>query len=111
MFKKIFVDYLQRNDISAYKLSKETGISQGLISDYKNGVKKPTIDNLIKIADFFKCSIDFLLGRTGTDEREIKIISSFRSVNEDGKAAILQQVEYISNDERYKKFEDVAKEA
>lgn len=111
MFKEIFSEYIQKKNISAYKIAKETGISQSLISDYKTGTKKPSAENLIKIADFFNCSIDFLLGRIGTDEREIKIINGFRSVNEDGKAAIIQQVEYITNDNKYKKYTDVSNEA
>lgn len=111
MFKDVFVNYIQERGLTAYKVAKGAGISQGQMNEYKNGKTKPTIENLIKIADYLECSIDFLLGRTGTDEREIKIINGFRNVNEDGKAAILQQVEYITNDNRYKKFEDVRKEA
>lgn len=111
MFNLIFVKYLQERNISAYKLSKETGISQGLISDYKNGVKKPTTENLVKIADFFKCSIDSLLGRDGANEMEIQLINDFRSVTEDGKKAILKQVSYIVNDKQYQKYTDIPKEA
>lgn len=111
MFKEIFVQLLQEKEITAYKVAKNTGVSQGLMNEYKNGKRIPTTENLIKIADYLECSIDFLLGRTGTDEREIKIINGFRSVNENGKAAIIQQVEYITNDEKYKKYTDVPKEA
>lgn len=111
MFKENFVQILQARKLTAYKVSKATGISQGRMNEYKSGKAMPTVENLLKIADYLKCSVDFLLGRLGTNEREIKLIQSFRSVNEDGKAQILQQIEYISNDERYKKFEDVPKEA
>lgn len=111
MFKTIFVDYLQKHSISAYKLAKETGISQGLISDYKNGAKKPTIDNLIKIADYFKCSIDFLLGRTGTDEKEIQLINDFRQLNDEGKEDVLDYTNYATTKLKYQKNTDVSKEA
>lgn len=111
MFSTIFIKYLQENNTSAYKLSKETGISQGLISDYKNGIKKPTTENLVKIADFFNCSIDSLLGRIGADENELQLIRDFRSVTEDGKKAIMKQVSYIVNDKQYKKYTDIPKEA
>lgn len=111
MFSEIFVKYIQERGLTAYKVAKGAGISQGQMNEYKNGKIKPTTDNLIKIADYLNCSIDFLLGRTGTDEREIKIINSFRSVNEDGKEAIMEQIEYISSNNKYKKFEDVRKEA
>ena len=63
MFAENFSNLLQRNNISAYKVAKDTDISQGLMNQYKNGVKTPTMDNLIKIADYFSCSTDYLLGR------------------------------------------------
>ncbi len=48
------------------KLSKKTGISTGNISDWFNPDKKaqPSADALVKIADVFDCSVDYLLGRT-----------------------------------------------
>ena len=64
MFTKRFVYILQINNITAYKIAKDTGISQGLMNEYKNGVKLPTIQNLIKIADYLNVSVDYLLGRT-----------------------------------------------
>ena len=57
---------LQIKKITAYKVAKDTGISQGLCNEYKNGIKTPTIENLIKIADYLDCSVDYLLGRTDT---------------------------------------------
>ena len=34
------------------------------MNEYKNGVKLPTTQNLVKIADRLDCSVDYLLGRT-----------------------------------------------
>lgn len=48
----------------AKSLSEATGISTGNISDWKSGRSKPSADKLILIADYFHCSIDYLLGRT-----------------------------------------------
>ena len=64
MFKDIFVYILQSRNITAYKLSKDTGITQGMISYWKNGERMPSADNLITLADYFDCSVDYLLGRT-----------------------------------------------
>lgn len=64
MFTARFVEYLQFKNITAYKVAKETGISQGLMNEYKNGIKLPTVQNLAKIADYLDCSVDYLLGRT-----------------------------------------------
>lgn len=53
------------------KLSKVTGISTGNISDWLNPNKpaQPSADALYKIAEFFECSVDYLLDRT--DVREV----------------------------------------
>jgi transcriptional regulator with XRE-family HTH domain len=64
MFTEIFSEMLQKKQLKPYHIAKDIGISQGLMSDYKNGVKLPTINNLIKIADYFDVSVDYLLGRT-----------------------------------------------
>lgn len=72
MFTEKFVEILQKNGVTAYRVAKGTGISQGLMNEYKNGVKIPTIENLTKIADYLNCSVDYLLGRTDNPEIHIK---------------------------------------
>lgn len=63
MFKDIFLELLETKGVSAYKLAKDTGISNGNLSEYKKGVKLPKADTLQKIADYFDVSTDYLLGR------------------------------------------------
>ena len=52
------------------KLSAKTGISTGNISDWFNPDKnaQPSADALIKIADYFGCSVDYLMDRTDIKE-------------------------------------------
>ena len=68
MFTEKFVEMLQKKNCTPYRVAKETGISQGTMNEYSNGKKKPTIENLVKIADFLDVSVDFLLGRTTNPE-------------------------------------------
>lgn len=68
MFVDVFNQILQNRSISAYKLSKETGITQGMISYWKSGERSPSIEHLVKLADFFDVSTDYLLGRTDKQE-------------------------------------------
>ena len=63
MFTEKFVEILQERAIKPYHISKSTGISAGLMSEYANGVKLPTLINFVKIADYLGCSVDYLLGR------------------------------------------------
>jgi len=50
--------------ISQLKLAMELNMSQNTISRYETGEREPGIIELIKIADYFDISIDYLLGRT-----------------------------------------------
>ena len=64
MFTEKFIEIIQSKDIKPYHIAKETGISTGLMSAYKRGEKIPSVENLIKIADFLDCSVDYLLERS-----------------------------------------------
>ena len=50
--------------MSQQRLAKELNMSQNTISRYETGAHEPGITELIKIADYFKVSIDYLLERT-----------------------------------------------
>ena len=50
--------------ITKYQLQKQTGIAESAIYSWQNGSNKPRLDNLLKIADAFDCSLDFVLGRS-----------------------------------------------
>ena len=63
---KIFEQLLQKYGVSAYKVSKETGITQSTLSDWKRGRSTPKSDNMKKIADYFGVTIDYLM--TGIEE-------------------------------------------
>lgn len=60
MFKDIFSNLLQKNNISTSQLSKETGISEAVLSKWKNGKTKPNYDNIKKLSQFFNVSISYL---------------------------------------------------
>lgn len=47
-------------------VAKLLGISNSSCTQWKNGML-PKGDTLLKIAEFFNCSIDYLLGRTNSD--------------------------------------------
>lgn len=64
LFKDIFRQLLHDNSINAYKVSKDTGISEALISYWKNGKQLPKYDSLNLLCDYFNVSADYLLGRT-----------------------------------------------
>ena len=46
----------------------ETGIEQALLSKYESGERIPPTETLVKLADFYHVSTDYLLGRTDKPE-------------------------------------------
>lgn len=47
-------------------VSKKTGIDQKTLSNYETGKTNPDSYSLIRLAEFFNVSIDYLVGRTDT---------------------------------------------
>ena len=54
--------------LSQLKLAMELNTNQNTISRYENGEREPGINELIKIADYFNISVDYLLERTDNPE-------------------------------------------
>jgi len=54
----------ERKNVSQLRLALELQINQNSISRYENGERQADYQTLIKIADYFNVSIDYLLGRT-----------------------------------------------
>lgn len=46
------------------RVQMETGIEQALLSKYETGERIPPTDTLVKLADFYHVSVDYLLCRT-----------------------------------------------
>ena len=59
------IDYLRflHGDISKKNFCKESGISTSTLNNIENGIT-PTLDTLVKIADYFDVTVDYLLDRT-----------------------------------------------
>ena len=55
--------------ISQLKLAMDLNMNQNTISRYENMEREADYETLIRFADYFNISLDFLLGRT--DQREI----------------------------------------
>lgn len=55
--------HLERN-MSQQRLAMELSMTQNTISRYENGEREPGIKELIRIADYFNVSLDYLLERS-----------------------------------------------
>ena len=60
--KNLFAEIRRKGSTS--QVSRDLDVSMGNISDWKNGRSVPNAISLVKLADYFGCSVDYLLGRT-----------------------------------------------
>lgn len=63
---KLFCERLkelrQDKKIGQEEFARQIGVSKGVISFWENGLREPTMGNLIAIAKFFEVSLDYLVG-------------------------------------------------
>ena len=69
-FSQILDSLMKSRNITNYQMSKETGISDSLISYWRKGERSPKMDNLLTVANFLGVSLDYLAGRTTEPEFE-----------------------------------------
>lgn len=64
MFLMRLKELRKQKNISQLKLAMDLGMNQTSISRYENGERQADHETLIAFADYFKVSVDYLLGRT-----------------------------------------------
>lgn len=62
-FGELLAELRQDRKMKQIDLAKVLYVTIGTISNYENGVHLPDIEKLVKLADFFGVSTDYLLGR------------------------------------------------
>ncbi len=62
-FGTILKDLRVEKGLSQTQLANAISVSKGIISMWENGKREPTLFCLIKLADYFNVSIDYLAGR------------------------------------------------
>lgn len=84
----------EQNHVTQQQLANAVGVSQQSINKYENHNIEPDIDTLIAIADFFRTSVDDLLGHTfipnaqGLSAEEMDVIRKYRFLTDKEKESI-----------------------
>ncbi|WP_278839967.1 helix-turn-helix domain-containing protein [Holdemania filiformis] len=60
MYKK-FEELMKKSEKTSYQVSKDTGISQAVLSYWKTGRSNPKLDKLKILADYFDVPIEYFL--------------------------------------------------
>ena len=97
--------------ITQLELANKIGTSQTNIGRWERELNEPTSSAVIKLADFFDCTTDYLLGREDdfgnvvsgkafdvNSEDEQKLLSAFRTLDAYEKESILIQVNALARE-------------
>ncbi len=87
------------------ELAEKLKIGQATIACYENGRREPTITNLIAYADFFECTLDFIVGRAD-DLGNVTVRASKTEHGTDtltaGEAELLQKYRALKSGDKLK---------
>ena len=77
MFTERFNELLKSRSINAVTLAKELGVPKSIVYEWKSGVRDPSLENMLRIADYFGVSLEYLTGREDEEtdiEKELLVL-------------------------------------
>lgn len=105
----------EERNITQIKLSIDLGVSQELISRYELGYSFPQPNMLIKLSQYFNCSIDYLLGLTDistpikylsnnyNDYKNYEFINKYNQLSDEDKLHIDNYLSFLLSNYNNKK--------
>ncbi|AWW28351.1 MULTISPECIES: helix-turn-helix domain-containing protein [unclassified Acetobacterium] len=100
----------QQKNINQAELGKILDVGKTTISNYETGYSVPDLETVVKLADYFNVSTDYLLGRTDYPEmcteqifqttnllaeNEIEVLEILRKVNDRQQIKLIGRIEEI----------------
>ncbi len=95
----------QESGVSQQGLADVILVSQQSVNKYENKDVEPDMATLVKIAEYFDVSLDYLVGRTGIREMadkeklsdlssdEVKLVKEYRKLTDKQKKCIIELLE------------------
>ena len=106
MFVEIFNELLEENELNRKQFAERSSIPYTTVIGWTKLNRLPDYCALMKIADFFNCSIDFLVGRQDTygntfssisaSPMEQSLLKNFRKLDTTNKEIILKLTKSLS---------------
>ena len=83
-FSERLKDLRKQAGLTQVDVAEELGISQPAYASWERGTKKPTQDNLVKIAQILNVSVDYLVGNSEEKADELDNIELLFRMNSKG---------------------------
>lgn len=83
-FSERLKDLRRQAGLTQVEVAEKLGISQPAYASWERGVKKPTQENLVKIAQILNVSVDYLIGNSEEKSDELDNIELLFRMNSKG---------------------------
>lgn len=102
--------------ITVNKMLSDCGAGTRLVQNLKSG-SFPSVDKFVKIADYFGCSLDYLLGRDDVtpilqeksfSAEENTLVRNFRQLNEEGRFKLTDYADDLVSSGKYAKEKTIS---
>ncbi len=92
----------QQAGISQKKLAEELNMSAGNLCDWEKGRTQPDIEKLIRLADYFDESLDYLVGREevraqGKDLLKYRLLHAFNQLPKESRESLVTFLEKLQS--------------
>ena len=93
------VEIRKQRSLNQSQVADTMGCDQSLISKYESADAEVSLDALIKLADIYGCSVDYLLGRqsSNTDTPRSKMLAAFDSLNPDEQKRLSEMMSLLTD--------------
>lgn len=91
----------EEKNMKQNELAEQLNLKSSAISKYEKGLTQPSIPTLVKMAEIFECSVDYLLGLSSIKNpyspdsftpKEAEIIAKYRKLTKENKIRIDERI-------------------
>lgn len=105
-FSAKFKELRINSNLTQQELARSFSVSQSTIAMWENGKRRPDIESLESIADFFNVDLNYLTGNSDTATRilsaeQLSLVSIFDRLNDEGKKKLLEYAVDLDVSGRY----------
>lgn len=110
---KVLKELRKQRKMTQAELAKIMNVSQGTIAYWENGDREPSYADLKRLADIFRVSTDYLLGRDDVVQRsslskeQEKLLNDFKDLNKPNQQIILTTITAFLTQQAAKVFGNV----
>ena len=115
MFTERFNELLRSRGINAVTLAREIGVPRSIVYEWRSGVRDPSLENMLRVADYFGVSLEYLTGREDEEndiEKELLVLlRAARDISVEDHDALVNSFKsnlniYLRSNDRNKKETD-----